>query len=128
MTRTKHLQSGNSLIGILVALVVIVGLTLVFVFGGFGLTGNKSERKDKVGTTIIGKSMARAKDAKCMEYLKQVRMSIEMNTNTDDEKPESMDILKLPTEVTQCPIGKEPYVYDPATGKVSCPHLGHEKY
>lgn len=124
----KRLTSGNSLIGILVAVVILIGLVLFFVFGGFGMSGASSERKDKVGTTIIGKSMARAKDAKCMEYLKQVRMAIEMNTSVEDEKPESLATLKLPAEVIQCPIGKEPYVYDPKTGKVMCPHPGHENY
>jgi hypothetical protein len=48
---------------------------------------------------------------------------------TDDTRPESLDqISGMPAGYAQCPIGKEPYEYDPATGKVECVHPGHEKY
>jgi len=38
------------------------------------------------------------------------------------------EVRGLGNDMKQCPIGKEPYEYDPATGKVHCPHPGHEKY
>ena len=33
--------------------------------------------------------------------------------------------LSLPAT---CPVGEEPYDYDPTTGQIHCVHPGHERY
>jgi acyl-coenzyme A synthetase/AMP-(fatty) acid ligase len=125
---SRRLQRGNfSLIGTLVAIALTIGLVVVFVFGGFGKKAD-NKRADKVGETIVGQSMARAKDGKCIENLRQVRMAIEMAKTSDDVPPAGLNELKMPAEMLVDPIGKEPYEYDPATGTVKCVHPGHEKY
>lgn len=125
---SKRLQRGNfSLIGTLVAILLAIGLTLVFVFGGFGSKAD-NKRADKKGETIVGQSMARAKDGVCIDNLRQIRQSIEIQNPTGDSAPESLQDLKLPAEMLVDPIGKEPYVYDPTTATVKCVHPGHEKY
>ena len=126
-------QRGSSLIGIIVALVLLlfVGLYFLTYKPGSGVAGEKAGygvRKDKVGETIVGQSIARAKDAKCMEDIKQVRAAIEIANPAGETPPAALTELKLPKEMIECPIGHEPYEYDPATGKVRCPHPGHEKY
>jgi len=118
------------LVGLLVAIAVLVLLGLVFVFGGFGLGGNPSnyQRKDNIGETVVGRSIARAKDEKCRDYLRQVRQALEIANPTGDEPPSDLGDLRLGREFLECPLGKEPYRFDPAAGTVGCVHPGHEKY
>ena len=86
----NRLQRGNfSLIGTLVAILLAIGLTLVFVFGGFGSKAD-NKRADKTGETIVGQSMARAKDGVCIDNLRQVRQAIEIQNPTGDSAPGSL--------------------------------------
>ncbi len=122
-------EFGRSLVGILVGCAVAIGAGVFFIFGS-SLTGDKApERKDGQGKTVVGKSLLAGKDTKCRSNLDQVRGSIELNTDPiDDTKPATIEDTKLGAQFYICPIGGEKYVYDSTTGKVSCPHLGHEKY
>jgi hypothetical protein len=99
---------------------------------GCGDVGTKesNKRPDKVGETVVGQSLARSKDGVCMSNLSQVRQAIEVQKSMDTDSTATIDLknLKLPANMLQCPIGKEAYELDPATGAVKCPHKGHEKY
>lgn len=106
-------------------------IAIVLSLAGCTETGN--QRKDQVGETVVGQSMARSKDSVCMNNLHQIRAAIEIaKTSSADEGeaiPRSLEEVKgLGADMKQCPIGKEPYKYDPATGQVKCPHPGHTKY
>lgn len=99
----------------------------------WGCTETGNQRKDKVGETVVGQSMARSKDAVCMNNLRQIRDAVEIaktsGADDADALPKTLaEVRGLGNDMKQCPIGKEPYEYDPATGKVHCPHPGHEKY
>ncbi len=119
---------GQTLVATLIVLTIIAVLS-VAIWKGSGMFGKGgSSRKDGKGETVLGQTMYRAKDEVCRSNLNQVKQSITLNTSTDEEPPASLQDLKLPKEFSFCPIGKEPYQYDPATGKVTCPHPGHEKY
>ncbi|MEZ0325865.1 MAG: type II secretion system protein [Fimbriimonas sp.] len=119
---------GQTLVATLIVITIIAVLS-VALWKGSGMFGaGGSSRKDGKGETIIGQTMYRARDEVCRSNLNQVRSSIQINTTVEDEHPATIQDLKLPAEFSVCPIGKEPYVYDPATGKVTCPHPGHEKY
>ena len=123
------MNRGSSLIGMLVAAAIVMILIIIFVKVAPDFLGaGGSPRKDKVGHTIIGTSKARAEDAVCMTDLRQVRDAIEMAKTTEGQPPTTLSELKLPKEFGYCPIGQEPYVYDPKTGTVRCVHPGHEKY
>jgi hypothetical protein len=110
--------------------IAIIGILAVVMLKGSGAFGGQtgSPRKDGKGQTIIGQTTYRAKDEVCRSNLGQVRMSIQVNTDSEENHPATLQELKLPAEFSYCPIGKEPYVYDPSSGKVSCPHPGHENY
>lgn len=127
----KRTRAGRGMIEmVVVAAVVLVGV-IVYVNGGFpGLTGKAADkRKDGVGETVVGRSLAAGKDTKCQSNLKQVRMAIQIGTDPVEEvAPSSLKDLKLGADYEACPLGKEPYLYDPATGQVKCVHLGHENY
>jgi|GEM_PF-6710814 len=129
----KATLRGNTLIATMVTLVIILLLASAFMFGSgmFRKPGEApvSSRPDGKGTTVPGAAEAAARDVVTRERLSQVRMAIELfKTNNDDQFPASLDDLKLPKEVLIDAVGKVPFVYDPATGTVTSPHLGHEKY
>lgn len=112
----------------MVAVLLVLVLVLVFAFGGFGGKA-ENQRADQVGETVIGQSVARAKDAKCMENLKNIRGMIEVERTNADVPPASLSELRgLPSDMLVDPIGNEPYAYDPETGTVKCVHPGHERY
>lgn len=121
-------QSGRTLIGVLVAMALVAGLAGWYFMGGPG-SGDGNKRADGEGKTIVGQSLARGKDGVCINNLSQVRSAIQINMDpVDDIYPADLTSLKLGNEFIHCPIGEELYVYDPSTGKVSCPHPGHEKH
>ena len=98
-------------------------------FALLGCTETGNQRADQVGHTVVGQSMARAKDNVCIENLKQVRAAIIIaRTNADDTPPASLSELKLPAEMIVDPIDKKPYTYNAADGTVQCDHPGHKKY
>jgi len=118
---------GNSLVGMLVAVAILILATIFFVTGG--KFGAKSTRPDGKGETLIGQSAYYAKDSKCMNYLGQVRQSISIGTDpVEGTYPQSIEETKLGATFYKCPVGAEPYEYDPSNGKVRCIHKGHEKY
>lgn len=123
---------GNTLAATLVTVAIILVLVIVF-FKGSGAFGQKDavpERKDHAAKTVMGAVRYAAKDDVCRSNLGQVRSAITIASSSsgDSEFPKSLRDVKLPQEFYACPIGKEPYNYDPQTGKVSCPHPGHESY
>lgn len=118
-------NSGQTLIASMIVIVIILVLVVVF----FGV-GKSSPRKDKLGSTTPGLVRYAALDTKCQSDLQQVRTAIQTQKamSGEDTNPASLEELKLPQEFYSCPVGHEKYVYDPATGKVHCPHPGHESY
>lgn len=91
--------------------------------------GLSNQRADKQGETVIGQVKARAEDAVCRSNLSQVRAAIATaKTDGSETNPAALSDLRLPETMLKDPIGNEPYLYDPATGTVKCPHPGHAKY
>lgn len=122
-------DAGNwSLLGIVVALAIVCVLAATYFMKPGG-----SARPDGKGTTTVGAVLYSAKDTTCKHNLSQIRqiIGIEVETSGDSEPtyPASLDEVRgVGGEMKKCPVGKEPYGYEPTTGKVSCPHAGHEKY
>lgn len=121
-------QRGNTLVGLLVVMALIAMLSVVFMYGSGTLGQHQSARKDGKGTTIPGMAEMSAQDTVCRSNLSQVRQGLMVAQGGEETHPASLQELKFPAEVLRCPIGHEPYVYDPTTGTVTCPHPGHEKY
>ncbi|MBS1724936.1 MAG: hypothetical protein JSS66_18505 [Armatimonadetes bacterium] len=120
---------GESMIGVLVAVAIVIALGIAFAVGSGAFGGKVDKRPDGKGETLVGRSMYRAKDEACRSNLGQVRQSLQIATDpTEDTHPASLQELHLGDDFMRCPIGKEPYEYDPATGTVKCVHPGHEKY
>lgn len=124
------MRKGQTLVGLLavIAIMAILGATLFY--GSGVLRGEtRSARPDGKGKTVPGLVKLKAEDEVCRSNLNSLRQSIgiAMSSN-EDQPPASLEETRLGTSFYSCPLGKEPYNYDPQTGQVSCPHPGHEKY
>ncbi|HTQ09499.1 MAG TPA: hypothetical protein VMI31_05450 [Fimbriimonadaceae bacterium] len=126
------MKRGNSLIGLLVTVAIVAVLVVVLMRGQSFLSapGTGSPRKDGKGTTIPGLVKADALDDVCREHLRDLRMAIQLaeQSDGDDKPPATLEDTHQGADFYKCPVGGEPYQYDPATGTVKCVHPGHEKY
>ena len=127
----NRFKRANSLIGMLVTTAIILVLVVVLFKGSnaFGLQTKASPRADGKGTTVLGQARYSAKDTVCASDLSQVREAIMVyQSSNDDHFPDNLQELKIGNDFYSCPLGHEPYQYDPTTGTVRCVHPGHEKY
>ncbi|MFI5385317.1 MAG: type II secretion system protein [Fimbriimonadales bacterium] len=124
------MRRANSLVGMLVVIAIIALLAIVLLKGdGIFSSSAGSPRKDNLGKTILGRSILKAKDDKCRIYLGEIRESLLINRDEVDNKwPATLQDTKLGADFYKCPLGAEPYKYNPETGEVKCVHPGHEKY
>ncbi|CAN5419920.1 hypothetical protein BH11ARM1_BH11ARM1_03950 [soil metagenome] len=122
----------QTLIALLIVVAIMAVLAVVLLKGSGAFAGageNNSPRKDGKGTTTVGLVKLSADDTVCRSNIQQVREAIIIaRSNADDAPPADLTALRLPPEFSVCPLGKEPYAYDPTTGTVHCVHPGHEKY
>ena len=72
--------------------------------------------------------MQKAVSVECQSNLQQIRAAIQTSKEENDEFPASLSEIGYPAKVLRCPISKEPYNYNPATGEVRCLFPGHEQY
>ncbi|MCW5937123.1 MAG: hypothetical protein KIT11_07450 [Fimbriimonadaceae bacterium] len=128
------MRRGSSMVGVLVAGLIVVVLAVVFAVGSGSLTSlfggtPENKRPDGKGATLVGQSRYAAKDAVCRTQLSQCRQAVQVNTDpVENSAPASLEDLRLGSDLVHCPVGGERYDYDPATGRVGCPHKGHESY
>lgn len=122
-------NKGNwSLIGLLLAVAIVVIVAAVYFGGSSGSTVKKnSDLLDPASkkNTVFGKAIDTGKASACKEQLSQIRMGIEnyKSTGTDESNPKSFKDLGLGVndDYFRCPVSKQPYTYDAATGTVKCP-------
>ncbi len=113
------------MIATLIVIAIIAILAVVFLKGGGGM----SARKDGIGKTIVGQTKAAAKDDVCRSNLGQLRLALQIAQDpVEGTWPATVEGAKIGSDFYSCPLGHEPYVYDPKTGQVHCVHPGHEKY
>jgi hypothetical protein len=129
---------GNwSLIGLLVT-AAIIGIVIFYMLGksGFGPSSVKNDStlvdQSSKKKTIIGKALDTAKGSDCQERLRQIRLGIQTYkaSATDESFPTTLkDVgLSVGADYFICPVSNQPYMYDRATGLVSCPYSGHSSF
>jgi hypothetical protein len=122
-------RAGTSLISVIASVAIIAVLAVVLLMGSGALRGEPaSNRADGLGKTIPGAAKAAAQDTECRSNLGQVRQAIQLRLTLDEDPPQSLEETRLGSNFYRCPLGKEPYEYNPQTAQVKCPHPGHEKF
>jgi type II secretory pathway pseudopilin PulG len=120
-----HRRRGQSLIGLLVVMVIIVCLYMLFLGKR---TGENGETKE----SVLVQSMEKGSDTATSSNIAQIQMAVEMYKNDNDGKPPaSLDELKngaygrgYPAEMWVDSVSKRPLNYDPQTGRISSPTGG----
>jgi hypothetical protein len=80
------------------------------------------------GRPTVQAPIQRAHGVECINNLRQVRQAITMAQQTEERFPANLQELRLPREMYACPVSKQPYFYDPRTGRVGCPYPPHRSY
>ncbi len=78
-------------------------------------------------TTTPGIAIERAKGVECQNNLQQLRAAVATYQANNGTLPSSLEELQSNVPLT-CPVGGEPYTYDPSTGQVHCVHPRHVQY
>ncbi|HZP82595.1 MAG TPA: prepilin-type N-terminal cleavage/methylation domain-containing protein [Chthonomonadaceae bacterium] len=110
--------------------IVLVMLVIVLLMGGllyyYDWRGEGKKPGDVVHTPVT-----KAKDVVCQTNLQSLRQMITVSQTGDPDgrPPQTMEVLPgFTSELRSCPVGHEPYQYDPTTGQIHCVHPGHENY
>jgi hypothetical protein len=110
------------MVAILGVLVILGALVAVWFFV---LPSRKAGKTPPAGPPQA--ALARAHDVECRNNLQQIRAALQM-AQAEGNNPPDLASLNLGEGLLKCPVGGEPYRYDPQTAQVSCPHAGHEKF
>lgn len=114
--------AGLNMIELLVVLVIVVAVA-AYLWPRY--VGSRSKPSERYTGPI-----SQARDVVCQGNLNQLRAGIQAASTSDpDGKPPSdLSELAMPADMLKCPTGGEAYRYDSASGRVQCPHPGHEGY
>jgi type II secretory pathway pseudopilin PulG len=117
-TVARH--SGQSLIGLLVVIALIMVLAVAMLGPRMGSDGVKRPG-------VYKQSMNRAEDVGLNSNISQIQQVITMYRNDNEGKPPaSLEELRryakdYPAEMWVDPLTRQPLIYDPATGTISAP-------
>lgn len=120
----KAVRRGFSLVEILVVVVILMVLLAILApryLGG----GKRPDGKP------IESPMQRARSTECINNLSQLRQGFRLATLEEDAaRPQTLREVGrgFPESMFSCPVGKQPYRFDPNTGQIGCPQPGHESY
>ena len=121
--RSRH--SGQSLIGLLVVVVILIGLYMLYL-------GKRTGENGETKASVLKQSMDKGEDVNTTANILQIQQAVEMYKNDNDGKvPASLNDLKnstygkgYPPEMWIDSVSKQPLSYDPQTGRVSSPTGG----
>ena len=125
MCTQQHYSShhrGQSLIGLLVVVVILMGLYLTFL-------GPRQGEDGEVRPSVARQSIDRSKEVAGGSNISQIQMAIDMYKNDNEGRPPaSLEELKnssyakgFPPEMWLDPVTQQPLVYNPTTGTISAP-------
>jgi hypothetical protein len=133
----RRAKRGFGVVEVIIVLVVVLCGALLYVTVTNGAKKAQQEARQDVTKqpgegphSVLGKAYQKGVSPACQEHLRQLRMMLDMAKSESESGsyPASLSELSGAAQISACPIGKDPYTYDPATGKVSCGHPGHEGF
>ena len=117
---------------VLIEILIVILLIALLASGYLALRGKSGPQEGTEprfpgeAQTLPGRAVQKGHGVECMTNLRQLRQMIQVQTIDSGTYPQALD----PSwgVVLQCPVSGYAYVYNPATGQVSCPTPGHERY
>lgn len=112
---------------------MVVALAILVALAAWLVPRYLTSQKDSLGHRTIQAPIQRAQGVDCQNNLQQIRYALTMAQQTNDRFPASLQELTtsgsgITREMLFCPVSKQAYVYDPNTGRVSCPYPPHRSY
>lgn len=112
---------------------LVVAMAILVALAAWLLPRYLSSTKNAAGQTTIQAPIERAHGVDCANNLQQIRYALTMAQQTNDRYPANLSELLtngsgLSRQMLFCPVSKMAYVYDPATGRVSCPYPPHRSF
>lgn len=110
-------RAGQTLIGLLVVVVIMIGLYLTFL-------GPRRGKDGEHRPSVARQSIDRGKEVELNSNIAQIQQVVGMyKTDNDGKVPASLDELKsyakFPNEMFVNPVDKKPLVYDPSSGVIA---------
>ena len=132
--RSKSARRGQATIVGLLVTVAIIMIVAWWIYlrpsgGGASLTPGETPGKPRFegeAQTVLGQTLQKGEGTADRENLRQLRMQLQMEKQTNGEWPPALDRkwgLPLASSVSHMP-----FKYDPATGQVWDPTPGHEGF
>ena len=123
----RHQRRGQSLVGILISVFIMIGMAVFFLMPRGGNDGTP-------GKTVLRRSMDKGEDVVTNSNISQIQQGISMFKEGNEGKPPaSLEELRhylkdYPAEMWENPVDHKPLVYNPATGTIcaegpGCPAL-----
>ena len=117
-----------TLIEIVVVMAILVGLAAWLLPRYLGSRGPAMAGKNPIQAPI-----QRAQGVDCANNLQQIRTALTIAQQTNERFPATLSELTtsgsgLTREMLICPVSKQPYLYDPNTGRVGCPYPPHRSF
>jgi type II secretory pathway pseudopilin PulG len=118
--------------GFLVLIELLVAVLLIAAVVSYYYGSSRTATETRGGAsegphTVPGMALQRAKGVECQNMLQQFRAAIATYQANSGAYPPDLAGLQTGLSAT-CSAGNEAYEYDPDTGRVRCPHAGHEMY
>jgi hypothetical protein len=125
MTRVGR-RGSWTLIEIVVVMAILVALAAWLLPRYLGSAGQGMPGRNPIQAPI-----QRAQGVDCSNNLQQIRYAITMAQQTNERFPASLNEVTssgISREMLVCPVSKQPYLYDPNTGRVGCPYPPHRSF
>ena len=114
LNMAKLTRRGFAVISLVLALVVIALIVVVAV----AYLG----RQESAGPGEVSAPIARAKGVDCLAQIKKVELQVHLYYVEKSQYPEDLSGLEgVSDSDLQCPVTNSIYLYDPSTGRISCP-------
>ena len=113
----RHQRRGQSLVGILISVFIMIGMAVFFLMPRGGNDGTP-------GKTVLRRSMDKGEDVVTNSNISQIQQGISMFKEGNEGKPPaSLEELRhylkdYPAEMWENPVDHKPLVYNPATGTI----------